>query len=159
MASGLAEQNSGLQVADFSMKCFREFAEQSLNHTKSTLVGFWNINKKMAEDLEKQSSAVRLQTIALAEKTLLNTLDLGQKWVSAREFDEFIQLQSEFISRMAHLFCEPAQGLGEEARQAAQQAMLGVYDRVLETTRRGENDRSSQADQPHGVSALKAKNK
>jgi hypothetical protein len=147
MASGLAEQNSGLQVADFSMKCLREFAEQSLNQTKSTLVGFWNINKKMAEDLEKQSSAVRIQTIALAEKTLLNTLDLWQKWVSAREFDGFIQLQSEFVSRMAHLFSEPAQGLGEEARQAAQQAMLGVYDRVLETTRRGENEHSSKADQ------------
>jgi hypothetical protein len=160
MASEMAGQTSerALQVADFSMKWAREFAEQSLNQTKVTLVGFWNINKKMVEDLENQSLAVRQHTISLAEKTFLNTLDFGQKWLSAKEFDEFIRLQSDFISKTAQLFSEPAQGLGEETRQAAQLAMLGVYDRVLETTRRGENEHSSKADQTQGVSVLKAKN-
>jgi len=150
MASVFAGQNSdrALQGADFSLKWAREFAEQSLNQTKVTLVGFWNINKKMAEDLEKQSSTVRQYTIALAEKTFLNTLGFGQKWLSAKELDEFIQLQSEFISRTAQLFSEQTQGLGEEARQAAQQAMLGVYDRVLETTRKGEGEQSSKVNEP-----------
>jgi hypothetical protein len=150
MASEFERQNSerALQVTDFSMEWAREFAEQSLNQSKIAFVGFWKINKKMAEDLEKQSSAVRQRTTALAEKTFLNALDFGQKWLCAKEPNEFIQLQSEFISRQAQAFSEQTQELGEEARQAAQQAMLGVYDRVLETTRRGEGGQPSKADQP-----------
>ena len=67
-----------LQVTDFSVKWAREFAEQSLNQTKIALVGFWQISKKIADDLEKQSSAVRQHTTAFAEKTFLNTLDFGR---------------------------------------------------------------------------------
>ena len=130
------------------MKWAREIAEQSLNQTKIALVGFWKISKKIADDLEKQSSAVRQQSTAFAEKTFLNTLDFGEKWLRAKEPSEFIQLQSEFISRQAQVFSEQTQELGEEARQAAQQAMLGVYDRVLESARRGEGEQPSRPDQP-----------
>ena len=146
MAAEFAGQHSegAWQVLDFNMKWAREFVEQSSNQTKIALVGFWNINKKMTEDLEKQFLAVRHQTTALAEKTFLNTVDFGQKWLSAKELHEFIQLQSEFISRQAQAFSEQTQGLGEEARQAAQQAMLGVYDRVLEASRRGDGEQSFQ---------------
>ena len=149
MDSEFARQNSErtLQVTDFGVKWAREIAEQSMNQTKIALVGFWQIGKKIADDLEKQSSAVRQQTTAFAEKTFLNTLDFGQKWLCAKEPGEFIQLQSEFISRQAQAFSEQTQELGEEARQAAQQAMLGVYDRVLESARRGEAERPSKPDQ------------
>ena len=76
----IGRQNSErtLQVPDFSAKWAREIAEQSMNQTKIALVGFWNISKKMVDDLEKQSSAIRLHTAALAEKTFLNTLDLAR---------------------------------------------------------------------------------
>ena len=149
MDSEFARQNSErtLQVTDFGVKWAREIAEQSANQTKIALVGFWQISKKMADDLEKQSSAVRQQTTAFAEKTFLNALDFGQKCLCAKEPGEFIQLQSEFISRQAQAFSEQTQELGEEARQAAQQAMLGVYDRVLESARRGESEKPSKVDQ------------
>ena len=149
MASeGLQNHERALQVPDFSARWAREFAEQSMNQTKIALVGFWNISKKMVDDLEKQSSAIRLHSVALAEKTFLNTLDYSEKWLRAKEPQEFIQLQSEYLSRQAQVFSEQTQELGEEARQAAQQAMLGVYDRVLESARRGEGEQPSRPDQP-----------
>jgi hypothetical protein len=158
MTSEFARQNSehGLQVTDFGMKWASGIAEQSFNQTKIALVGFWKISKKIADDLEKQSSAVRQHSIAFAEKTFLNTLDFAEKWLSAKEPSEFIQLQSEFISRQAQVLSERTQELGEEARQAAQQAMLGVYDRVLESARRGEGEHPSKAEQPTRRSVLKA---
>jgi hypothetical protein len=145
MDSEFGRQNSErtLQVTDFGVKWAREIAEQSMNQTKIAFVGFWQISKKVADDLEKQLSAVRQQTTVLAEKTFLNTLDFGQKWLCAKEPGDFIQLQSEFISRQAQMFSEQTLGLGEEARQVAQQAMLGVYDRVLESARRGEGKQAS----------------
>jgi len=150
MDSEFTRQNSErrLQITDFGVKWAREIAEQSMNHAKIALVGFWQISKKIADDLEQQSSTARQQTTAFAEKIFLNTLDFGQKWLSAKEPGEFIQLQSEFISRQAQAFSEQTRELGEEARQVAQQAMLGVYDRVLESARRGEGEQPSRPDQP-----------
>jgi len=149
MASeGLQNYERASQVPDFNARWAREFAEQSLNQTKIALVGFWNINKKMVDDFEKQSSAIRQHSVVLAEKTFLNTLDYSEKWLRAKEPEEFIQLQSEYLSRQAQVFSEQTQELGEEARQAAQEAMLGVYDRVLEATRRGEGEIPAKADQP-----------
>ena len=148
MASEFGEQNSerALPLTDFGVKWVPRLHEQSLNQTKITLVGFWQINKKMTDDLEKQSSAVRQHATALAEKSLLNIFDFGQKWLCAKEPDEFIHLQADFFSRQAQMFSEQTSALGEEARQAAQHAMLGVYDRVLESARSGEQ--TAKADQP-----------
>src|SRR5215831_16963350 len=108
MNSEFARQNSErtLQVTDFGVKWTREIAAQSMNQTKIAFVGFWQIGKKIADDLEKQSSAVRQQTTAFAEKTFLNTLDFGQKWICAKDPGEFIQLQREFISKQAQAFSE-----------------------------------------------------
>jgi hypothetical protein len=150
MASEFAQQNSAnaLHAIDFSMEWAREFAEQSLNQNKVAFVGFWKVGKKLVEDLEKQSSAVRQRTTALLEMTVLNALDFGQKWLCAKEPNEFIQLQNEFISRQAQVFLQQTPELGQETRQAAQRAMLDVYDRALEATRSGEAERSFKGDPP-----------
>jgi len=148
MATEFGEQTSehALLATDFDAKWVREIAEQSLNQTRITLIGFWNIGKEITDHLEKQSSAVRHHATALAEKSLLNTLDLGQKWLFATGPGEFIQLQADFFSRQAQMLSEQTLGLGEGARQAAQQAMLGVYEGVLESARKGESAQAAKAE-------------
>jgi len=149
MASEFGEQSSehALSATDFDVKWVREIAEQSLNQTRITLIGFWKIGKDITDHLEKQSSAVRNHTATLAEKSLLNTLEFGQKWLCATELGEFIQLQADFFSRQAQMVSEQTLGLGEGARQAAQQAMLGVYEGVLESARKGESEQVAKARQ------------
>lgn len=141
------ESERGFQAIDFNMTWAREFAEQSWHQSKIALIGFWNVSKKLAEDFEKQSLAARQCATGLAERTLLNSLDFGGKCLLVKEPGEFIRLQSDFITQQAQAFSEQTIELGYETRQAAQQAMLAVYDKALESARRREGEPSPKPDQ------------
>src|SRR5262245_66161296 len=73
-----------LQAATFGMTWGREFAEESFNQGKRTFDAFLRVARKVADDFDNQSSAIREQTIALTEKTLANTMEFGQRLTRVR---------------------------------------------------------------------------
>src|SRR5262245_66513026 len=103
--SKFAQQNAerAMETANFGLRWAREFAEQTLNQSKAALDELVKASNEMAKDFENQSSAIREHTTALTEKALSNSVDYGKKCLRAKEPDELIQIQTEFISQQAQI--------------------------------------------------------
>src|SRR5215471_19296874 len=111
--SRFAQQNAErmMESANFGFTWAREIAEQTLNQSKAALDGFLKASNKMAKDFESQSSTIREHTTALTEKALSNSVDFGRKCLRAKEPDELVQLQTEFVSQQAQMFAEQTREL------------------------------------------------
>jgi hypothetical protein len=96
---------------------------------------------------EGQSSAVREQTAVLTEKALSNSVDFGQKFLRAKEPDELVRLQTEFVAQQAQIFAEQTKELGQKIQNATQTA----YDTLADAARKTEQSiaRSDQSLKRH----------
>jgi hypothetical protein len=133
--SKFAQQSAerAMDSANFGLRWAREFVEQTLNQSKDALEGFLKASNKMAKDFETQSSAIREHTTALAEKALSNSVDFGQKCLRAKEPDELVQLQTEFMSQQAQMFAEQTRELGQQIQSATQASYNTLADAARKT--------------------------
>jgi len=141
MARDSAEfaQQSGeraMQAATVSMTWARDFTEESFNQSRQAFDAFLRISRKMAEDFEKQASAMREHTTTLTEKTLSNTMDYGQKLARAKEPQEIAQCQSEFMTRQAQVLSEHTKIFGEKMQKAAQEFAQTASGAMSEAAKR-----------------------
>ena len=122
-ATEFTQQNSerAMQAANLSMNWARELAEQSLNQSKAVLAGLFKATRKMAEEFESQTSAIREHSTSLTEKTLSNTFDFGHKLARLREPQELVELQSEFISRQSQAVADQTKELGQKIKKGTEQ--------------------------------------
>src|SRR5262245_50463224 len=133
--STFVQQNAerAMESANFGLRWAREFAEQTLSQSKVALDGFLKASNKMAKDFESQSSTIREQTAALTEKAVSNSVDFGQKCLRAKEPDELLQLQTEFISQQAQMFAEQTRELGQQIQRATQASYNTLADAARKT--------------------------
>jgi len=136
--STFAQQNAerAMESANFGLARTREFAEQTLNQSKAALSGFLKASDKIAKTFESQSSAIREQTTVLTEKALSNSVDFGQKVLRAKELDELVRLQTEFMSQQAQIFAEQTKELGQKIQSATQTAYNTLADAARQTESR-----------------------
>src|SRR5262249_14324383 len=129
--STFAQQNAErmIESANFGLAWSREFAEQTLNHSKAASDGFLKASNKIAKTFEGQSSAIREQT----EKALSISVDFGQKFLRAKEPDELVRLQTEFMSQQAQIFAEQTKELGQKIQSATQTAYNILADAARKT--------------------------
>ena len=99
------QQNSerAMQAANLGMNWARELAEQSLNQSKVLLDGLFKVTRKMAEEFDDQTSAIRAHSTSLIEKTLSNTFDFGHKLARLTEPQELVELQNSRSGGPDHL--------------------------------------------------------
>ena len=69
----------------------------------------------------------------MAEKALSNSVDFGQKCLRAKEPDELVQLQTEFMSQQAQMFAEQTRDLGQQIQSATQTSYNTVADAARKT--------------------------
>jgi hypothetical protein len=133
--STFAQQTAerAMESANFGGRWAREFAEQTLNQSKVALDGFLKASNKMAKDFESQSSTIREHTTALTEKALSNSVDFGQKCLRAKEPDELVRLQTEFMSQQAQIFSEQTRELGQQIQSATQASYNTLADAARKT--------------------------
>jgi hypothetical protein len=110
-----------MQAANVGMDWTRELAEASLNQSKVLLDEVFRVTRKMAEGFDDQASAVREHSISLTEKTLTNSFGFGHKLARLREPREFVELQSEFISRQSEAIVDQTKELGQKIRKGTEQ--------------------------------------
>ena len=116
-------------ATNFGMNWVREIAEQNFDHTKGALESFLTISRRAADGLNQQRSVIREQSMFLAEKTLSNTLDFGNKLVRVKEPQELIRLQSEFMTQQAQLLAEHTKNLEQSIVQTTNE-MTSVQEEV-----------------------------
>ncbi len=133
--SAFAQQNTErmIESANFGWTWTRDFAEQTLNQSKAALDGFLKTSNRIAKTFEGQSSAIREQTTVLTEKALSNSVNFGQKVLRAKEPDELVRLQTEFMSQQAQLLAEQTKELGQKIQSATQTAYNTLADAARKT--------------------------
>jgi len=134
-------QQSGeraMQAATFGVTWAREITEESFSQGRQALDGLLRVSRKMAEDFEKQTCAMREHTTTLTEKTVANTMEFGQKLARAKEPQEIAQCQSEFLARQAQVLADQTKLFGEKVQKAAHEFAQTASSALAEAGRRAE---------------------
>lgn len=104
----------------------REFAEKSVEQARKAIDGFMGAARKTADTIESSATTVQTsgkeltqKTFSYAEQNLAAAFDLAQKLVRAKDVQEAVQIQAEFVrSQFAAM-----QNQMKEFGSAAQSAM------------------------------------
>src|SRR5882724_5887829 len=107
----------------------RQFAEQSVEQAKKAVDGFMTAAQKTAAAMEAQTATtqasakdVGTKAMSFAEKNIANSFDFAQKLVRAKDIQEVLALQTEFVKSQMQAMSEQAKELGSTASKAAMDA-------------------------------------
>ena len=103
----------------------RQFAEQSVEQAKKAVDGFLTAAQKTASTLETQANTaqagakdVREKVMGFAEENINNSFDFAQKLVRAKDIQEVMRLQQEFLQQQMRAMQSQAKDLGASAVEA-----------------------------------------
>lgn len=104
----------------------RQFAEQSVEQAKKAVDGFLTAAQKTAVTLETQASTaqsgakdVGQKVMGFAEQNINNSFDFAQKLVRAKDIQEVMALQQEFLKSQMQAMQAQAKDLGTTATKVA----------------------------------------
>jgi phasin len=104
----------------------RQFAEQSVEQAKKAVDGFLSAAHKTATTLETQASTaqsnakdVGQKVMGFAEQNIANSFEFAQKLVRAKDVQEVLALQQEFLKSQMQAMQAQAKDLGSAATKAA----------------------------------------
>ena len=107
----------------------RQFAEQSVEQAKKAVDGFLTAAQKTAVTLENQASAaqsgakdVSQKVMNFAEANINTSFEFAQKLVRAKDIQEVMALQQEFLKSQMQAMQAQAKDLGTAATKAAMES-------------------------------------
>lgn len=121
MATG-KDPMSGFEIAPE----MRNLAEQSVAQAKKAFDGFIAAAQQTLTTFEGQAAAaqagakdVAKKSMTFAERNVANSFDFAQKIVRAKDVQEVMRLQTEFVKAQMEALSEQARELGTAATKAA----------------------------------------
>ena len=113
----------------------RDFAEKSVDQARKAFEGFVGAAQKAASQADEtavtmQSSvkAVGGKAMGFAEENIRSAFDHAQKLVRAKDLQEVLALQSEFVKAQMTALQDQAKQLGAGLQGAAQSTAQNVAD-------------------------------
>jgi phasin len=107
----------------------RQFAEQSLEQARKAVDGFLTTAQKTAATLETQANAaqssakdVGQKAMGFAEQNIANSFEFAQKLVRAKDIQEVMALQQEYLQHQMKAMAEQAKDLGMATKAAIDSA-------------------------------------
>ncbi len=107
----------------------RAFAEQSVEQARKAFDSFIAAAHGTASALEGQAAAVRKgsedmrqRAITFAEQNVTASFEFANRLVRAKDLQELIALQTDYVNAQIKRLTEQAKDLGEAASQAAKDA-------------------------------------
>jgi phasin len=104
----------------------RQFAEQSVEQARKAVDGFMTAAQKAvttaeAQAANAQSSAkdVGQKAMGFAEQNIANSFEFAQKLVRAKDIQEVMALQQEYLQTQMKAMSEQAKDLGSAAAKGA----------------------------------------
>jgi phasin len=104
----------------------RDFAEKSVDQAKKAFDGFMTAALKAAGTMEGSTDIVQTgakdigrKALTYAEQNVAAALDFAGRLVNAKDPQEVLQLQSEFIRAQLQAFAEQAKDIGATASRVA----------------------------------------
>ena len=108
----------------------RQFAEQSLEQARKAVDGFLNQAQKAVTTVETQATAAQSnakdmgqKAMSFAEQNIANSFEYAQKLVRAKDIQEVMALQQEYLQSQMKAMSEQAKDLGSTASKAAMSAV------------------------------------
>ena len=104
----------------------RQLAENSVAQAKVAFDGFITAAQKAVDTLEGQTAAAQAsakdvgrKAVSFAERNMATSFEFAQKLVRAKDLQEVMRLQAEFIKTQMAAMSEQAKEIGESASKAA----------------------------------------
>lgn len=106
----------------------RDFAEKSVEQARKALDGFLNAAQKTVDTFEGSANTVQAsakdatrKTFTYAEQNLTAAFDLAQKMVRAKDMQEAMQIQAEFVRTQFEAMQSQMKEFGSLAQSAMKQ--------------------------------------
>lgn len=103
----------------------RQLAEQSVEQARKAVDGFLTAAQKTTETMETQASAAQAgakdvgqKVMSFAEQNINNSFEFAQKVVRAKDVQEVMALQQEFLKSQMQAMQAQAKDLGAAATKA-----------------------------------------
>ena len=117
----------------------RDFAEKSVDQARKAFEGFIGAAQKAASQADEATASVHSNAKAVGGNRVLKTefdlsenirsaFDHAQKLVRAKDMQEVLSLQSEFVKAQMSALQDQAKQLGSSLQGAAQSAMQSASD-------------------------------
>ena len=104
----------------------RQFAEQSVEQAKKAVDGFLSAAHKTTTTMETQASTAQAgakgmseKVMGFAEANINNSFEFAQKLVRAKDIQEVMALQQEFLKSQMQAMQAQAKDIGTTATKAA----------------------------------------
>jgi len=104
----------------------RAFAEKSVEHARQAFDGFISAAQHAVSTFEGQAASARKgardvaeKAMTFAQQNIASSFELAEQLVKARDVQEVMRLQADYIKRQMQVFSEQARELGESAGAAA----------------------------------------
>jgi phasin len=104
----------------------RQFAEQSVEQARKAVDGFMTAAQKAVDTAEVQTASAQAnakgvgqKAISFAEQNIANSFEFAQKLVRAKDIQEVMALQQEYLQTQMKAMSEQAKDLGSAATKAA----------------------------------------
>lgn len=104
----------------------RQMAEKSVEQAKKAVDSFMTAAQQAVGAIEERAAAaqasvkdVNRKAMTFAEQNLANSFEFAQKLVRAKDPQEFMHLQSDFMRQQMQALSQQAKELGEHATRAA----------------------------------------
>lgn len=108
----------------------RKFAEQSVAQARQAFDGFMSAASRTVSDMEARantaSSGVRDvsgRAIGFAQRNIAASFDFAQKLVQARNVEDVLKLQQDYIQEQIRALNEQAKELGEVASKVTRETV------------------------------------
>ena len=107
----------------------RAFAEKSVEHARQAFDGFISAAQHAVSTFEGQAESARKgardvaeKAMTFAQQNIASSFELAEQLVKARDVQEVMRLQADYIKRQMQALTEQARELGESTSKAAKDA-------------------------------------
>jgi phasin len=110
----------------------RNVAEHSVVQARQAFDHFMTAAQKAASQIESQTAAASAgakdageKMMGFAERNVATTFDFAQRLVRAKDLEEMMKLQAEFVRSQMEALTEQAKSIGQGMSQATKDATSG----------------------------------
>ncbi len=107
----------------------RRMAEQSVEQARQAFDGFIAAAHRTVSTIEEQATSAQAnvrdmgqKAMTYAEKNVTTSFEFAQKVLQAKDLQEILQIQSEFVRAQLQTLAQQAQDLGQSAAKATMDA-------------------------------------
>jgi phasin len=107
----------------------RAFAEKSVEQARQAFDGFISAAHQAVNTIEGQAQTARQgakdvteKAMTFAEQNVASSFEFAQQLVRAKDIQDVMKLQADYIKRQMQAFSEQAKELGESTTKAAKEA-------------------------------------